>query len=838
MNMPNVAVEIRWSDEEEQQRAHAAIQDLDGKVTRELDGLIEAEVPGETLDVLKERQLCFSFPHKMQQSEGKLAASEIEEDPFPQRVKLAKLSEQTKDAIRQFALKSLNVGLKKTNAFFMRLEPRKKRRPEMDGLRRELQVLTGAATGEPPAEDEEKLSEDAYLVRLKGPSEAAWRKELEAIAPLGDHRPPHTFRMLLTPEHLAAVEALPYVQAVKRYGLFDTLTPAMVQMLDKVHAEKGAEVGQFELTVHMPAAVASVVERLSKTSGVKVLDQGRTSVRFQVAVNSPVLAALAQLPVIRTLSPFAPPQLFLDQARPLVGVDTVSPPTPQAPHGPWDGSGEKVAVFDSGVDPNHPDIAPALASPPASYKTGVAIDANGHGTHVAGIIAGRGIASDGLIRGVAPGASIASFGMVDPQGALLIPIDLGEMLKLAVEAKAKIINLSWGKRLHFDYDVYGESIDRFVRKNPEVLVVVAAGNEGVAAKEQGPRLGFHMPQTIGMPAAAKNVVTVGACCNRRNGYQATWGQLKGSEFPDPPAGNEPVVSAVAFPAAISSRGPTGFDAVKPDILAPGTMVLSARANGAEAAFVPFNPPAPLGAAPYGYLNGTSMAAPIVAGAAALLRQFLRVKRATAKPSAALLKALLILSARRLVGANANSVLRDNAPVMVGFPDFDQGFGLLDLRNLLPHAEAPGDRKLAFHDVANTDDQALEARVPAGSHTRSFRTYKLEVPADSATPLGIALVWTDHPGRGVQNLLSLALKLPNGTSLAGNHDRKMFLDDFAVAMGALPFDKKNTAQLVTIPNPAKATYRITVRAEATTAPPQGYALAACGPLKDETLKPLF
>src|SRR5213076_1190036 len=153
------------------------------------------------------------------------------------------------------------------------------------------------------------------------------------------------------------------------------------------------------------------------------------------------------------------------------------------------------------------------------------------------------------------------------------------------------------------------------------------------------------------PATAKNVLTVGASATDRceDQFKKTWAEWRPSSFSSPKVIDRLVSGDPDLPAANSSRGPTDFDSVKPDLLAPGTFILSARIATAAR---PLNDIFYWGEYAqfdnrYAFLGGSSMAAPVVAGAAAVVRQYLREAKGVANPSAALLKALLIASARRI-----------------------------------------------------------------------------------------------------------------------------------------------------------------------------------------------
>ena len=212
-----------------------------------------------------------------------------------------------------------------------------------------------------------------------------------------------------------------------------------------------------------------------------------------------------------------------------------------------------------------------------------------------------------------------------------------------------------------------------------------------------------------------------------------------------------------FPAALSSRGPTDSDAVKPDVLAPGTYILSARASKATMAF--WEPQQP---GPYAYLGGTSMATPVVSGCAAVLRQYLREERKLKTPSAALLKAILIASARRIRARDLPGDLRDQ----IGFPDYDQGFGRVDLTNVLPHKGAPAKRRLEYDDVRGDSPKALASRGTPGELAAS-NAYHVTVAAGAEEPLRAVLTWSDWPSDGVQNNLHLKITAPGGTAVYGN-----------------------------------------------------------------------
>jgi len=284
--------------------------------------------------------------------------------------------------------------------------------------------------------------------------------------------------------------------------------------------------------------------------------------------------------------------------------------------GVWSGRGVTVAIIDTGIDYTHPDffdqnnksivkllVSVLYVTQTQNYvvwsfdKNGsvdqllafdkdlwnrygepVFLDINGHGTHVAGIIAGRGWASNGRYRGIAPGSSLVVVKAFNKDGASSIDLCLTALQWVYNYGKLyniSILSLSWGAYFASDgSDPLSLAVDAIVL-DKGIWVFAAAGNAG------------NYPNTIAVPGVAKNAITVGA-------WDAYYDKL----------------------AWFSSLGPTVDNRMKPDFVASGVMVVSTKSRYA-------NINAPTVGDYYVALSGTSMATPVVAGLAANFIEYYR-----------------------------------------------------------------------------------------------------------------------------------------------------------------------------------------------------------------------
>ncbi|MET7718107.1 S8 family serine peptidase [Streptomyces sp. NPDC005407] len=276
-------------------------------------------------------------------------------------------------------------------------------------------------------------------------------------------------------------------------------------------------------------------------------------------------------------------------------------------------------------------------------------------------------------------------------------------------------------------------------------------------------------------------------------HPGKWRDFDG--FPDGPIADENVSGDPEALAAFSSRGPCDDWRVKPDVIAPGTDILSTRSKLAPAKNfwgVHANQK-------YAYNGGTSMATPLVSGCAALVREYYVSDRST-EPSAALLKATLINGTRRLT---ADDSIAQHA-------HYHQGFGAIHMPSSIPN---PGNPDLVL-ECADT------WQTPARQLHRTGDRVRFSVEVAAGLPLRLCLAYTDLPGRSLQNDLSVILEAPDGSRHAGNGGLLDLL---------LSTDSTNNVEIIRLDPPSAGRYLIQIFARNLLKGPQDYALVVTGQL---------
>ena len=357
------------------------------------------------------------------------------------------------------------------------------------------------------------------------------------------------------------------------------------------------------------------------------------------------------------------------------------------------GAGIDALVYDQGqVDPGHDDFAGRLVS-------GDAASVASHSTHVAGTLGGSGALSSGQFAGVAPGARLISYALGGFNAGILMysnPGDLQADFTAAVQTHgADVANVSLGSNVRInnypcsivgDYGVTDALIDAIATGSlgPKLSIVVAGGNE-----RPNPACG-RIYATTTPPAGAKNVLSVGG-----------------------------INSDDDLVLSFSAWGPTDDGRIKPDIVAPGCQ------QGGDHTVTSTLP----GDA-YGAFCGTSMAAPAVTGALALLVEDLRA-RSLPDPEPAVLRALAYHAAVDLDSPG---------------PGYETGYGKLNPRGMLDLLRGGAVRQA---EVGHGQSDVMSLVV-----------------ADPNVPFRVTLAWDDPPAaagaaEALVNDLDLRVLDPSG-----------------------------------------------------------------------------
>lgn len=632
---------------------------------------------------------------------------------------------------------------------------------------------------------------DYHIVQFDAPITPQNRSELLLTGvEIVEYLPDFAYLVQGSSVQLTAVQQLESLYAIEPFLVADKLSPALFDFD-----------WESELTVMMLDWRGWVLAETAVTS----LTQ---------------LALLATNPEVRWIEPKPTITTFNGRAREVTNVNGV-----------WQsygffGAGQIVAVTDSGLDtgdPNtlSPDFAGRIVAAHPLVEGASWNDEFGHGTHVAGSLLGSGVQSgadpssrsyEDSHAGVAPEASLVvqAFETTTEGTVVGINPDLYVMYQQVYEDGARIHSNSWGgptgpdgESLYGGYPFMSQRTDAFIYDNPDMTIFFAAGNSGTDCEDFD---GVVDKDSLAAPGTAKNVITVGATEGDRNNEGASsafWWQINLC-FISIPFLFDTVSNDASGMAAFSSRGPADDGRIKPDIVAPGTNILSNRSHvpGASSLWAPH-----ASSDHYTYSGGTSMAAPLTAGMGTLIREWLMTERELDAPTAALIKGVLLNTAVNTAPGQYGDGAYQEIPN--SFPNSVAGWGRADLGFLL----ADDGFAIWFdeHEGVESGETAVYQDGVATPLTVN----------SSEMPLRINLVWTDPPAslsaaKQLVNDLDLVVTTPNGEVLYAN--------------AAAQPDRTNNVEGIILNNPQVGTYQIEVRGHNVPMGSQPFALVVSGDLE--------
>ncbi|HBY99637.1 MAG TPA: hypothetical protein DEP84_37820, partial [Chloroflexi bacterium] len=582
--------------------------------------------------------------------------------------------------------------------------------PAPDSARIRLRTVTfDPLAGEPaiPATRRAVASESsrgAYLVQFRGPVQEVWKAAVQQLGgQLYGYVPDDAFIARLDGATAEQVRALPFVRWVGPYHPAYRLAPEL--------AAASVEAGKIvTVTVQTfpDADLDTLAARVAEWGGT-VEGQGANPAAgyVRVALPSDRLNDLTSQDDVLWVEPYFQPVALND-----VGGGTIMRANQVRATLGLFGAGQIVAVADTGLDVGTTGaamsddfegrIVQGQALCALSGLRNAWSDLNGHGTHVSGSVLGNGTYSTShpathdytnSFAGVAPEAQLV-IQSIDSNGdpsLECIPADIDTSLFTpAYNLGARIHSNSWGgptggtqqNPQYGGYTTDSQQADAAMWQHRDLLLLFAAGNSGIDANADG----AVDLDSLGSPGTAKNVVTVGASENVRPELPGTWGQsFQG--FSAEPIASDLLADNPSGMAAFSSRGPTDDGRIKPDVVAPGTWIISARSHDPNAGtgWRVYNQD-------YVYMGGTSMATPLTAGAVSLVREWLVRIKNISDPTAALMKAVLLGGAADMSPGQYGNGSKQEVPA--ARPNNVTGWGRVDLMESL---SPPAPRQIWFVD---------------------------------------------------------------------------------------------------------------------------------------------
>jgi subtilisin family serine protease/Mg-chelatase subunit ChlD len=646
------------------------------------------------------------------------------------------------------------------------------------------EALRGRTAGEPDSESESEAEAGEpdlnHLVQLVGPAQESWlavlaERGVRVVEPVG----PFAYYVRADAATVAALEGLPFVDWAGRLEPAYKVNPVLLAPEREAEADGLGAIEALDIGVLADGDVDGVAHLVSELGGtVRAIAPPSSDAFRSITAEVPQdqLGALARRDDVRWVDAVRTPvpedertaQIAYEDLNGAAAPNT-SPVLGYAANLTAlgaDGSGVTIAICDTGVDTNdpatvHADLAGRLAF--AVDATGAApggADTDGHGTHVAGIAGGSGGSGDVDPQGFTLGLGLATDADI---GCVVFNGTPQQRIATSVQNGASVMNNSYALN-GANYTAADRTFDLGVRDaDPattdvtQLVVVFSAGNSG--------------PGAMTCTKAVKNAFVVGNSLNFRPGEGAA-DDIRGVN-------------------GTSSRGPAGDGRMLPNLVAPGTDVVSAR-SGASAR-PQYVDTGGTTHANHTRMGGTSMAAPVVSGMCAVLIDWWRQTRGGATPSPALLRALLVACTEPVAGGP-----NGNGGNIAAGPTNDAGWGRVSLENSLLQAPASDRGPKIFLDQRH-------------AFTATGQEYRVRVGvADPARPLRIALAWTDAAGAvGANPALVNDLDLEVVEVATGNLYRgNVFAGGFSTTGGAA--DARNNIEGVAIQNPdPNSVYEVTV-----------------------------
>jgi len=622
-----------------------------------------------------------------------------------------------------------------------------------------------------------RVRSEYYIVHCKGPVYSGYREQLEkAGARIYSYLPNYAFLAGMTDVVKHEIAQFEFVDWI---GIYQPAYKISGQ--DRFKDLRGTH--RITMVLYPDASLDGVLEELENLGALAIeATSGEWFGIVRCDVDLSLVPRIAKLEPVNWIEPWYKMEPHNTSVQWVVQTAT------SGNRRIWDmgirGDGQLLSICDSGVRTSHyafrstasswittwgdyPSDRKIVAYKPAnSYGTGYADFGDEacnyyHGSHTSGTACGNDdvIGSPSTYDGAAINSRLYFCDGGGSLGSVYIPPSLYNLFNLPYTGNAagsvKVMSNSWGNSVNGEYTAEAMTVDLFTFVFQDFLVLFSNGNDGPSA------------MTVGSPATAKNCVSVGGC---RNGT---------------------LLNNIYY---YSSRGPTQDGRLKPTILTPGQTVTSVNGGGDTG---------------YWTMDGTSMAAPSAAASAVMARQYFvegwyptgaANPADSLMPSAALLKAVLIISADRSMSGYT-------------VPDNNVGWGRVDLDSALHFAGDIKDLAVVNNNTGLSTGQYIEYTYNVVSNTVPFR---------------VALVWNDYPGSGGAGIklvddLHLLVTDPGSNQYKGN----VYSGGQSITGGS--YDTLNVEECIRIDAPTIGNWTVRVSAPNCPYGPQPFALAITGDL---------